>query len=60
MTWHDYVAAVLIGLLGLVVLWLLMMIIPACVYVHHDVTVIAVGNSTELGVDYDERANADD
>lgn len=47
MTWHDWVAAALAGLFGLAALWFLMTFIPACVYVHHDVTVIAVGNTTE-------------
>ena len=59
MTWQDYIAAALIGLLGLAGLWVLMTFMPGCVYVNHEVTVIVQGNTTTAGVEYD-RADTDD
>ena len=58
MTWHDYIAAALIGLFGLAVIWAVITI-SGCVYINHEVTVIAVDNTTTAGVEYD-RANTDD
>ena len=53
MTWQDYIAAALVGLLGLAGLWFIMTFIPACVYVSHETTVIAVDNTTTAGVEYE-------
>lgn len=57
MTWHDWVTALLVGLLGLTALAFLITFIPSCVYVHHDVTVIAIDNTTTAEVGYDRAAS---